>query len=167
MPEESFLNRLMDQYGDMILRMCCLYLKDYQLAEDAAQETFIKAMKSYDTFQHQSSEKTWLIRIAINCCKNMMRNQWFRICRHNSWDCAERTGRDPLEVLLERDSVSAAIMKLNAGDRQVLVLYYYQEFSVREIAAVIGKTENAVMQRLNRARGKMKKILEEAGYERD
>ena len=166
MPAEPFLERLMNEYGDTILRICCLYLKDYQLAEDAVQETFIKAMKSYDTFEHQSSEKTWLIRIAINCCKNIMRSRWFRICQNSFKDCAEKAGVDPTEAFLEKDSVSAAIMKLGAVDRQVLILYYYQELSVREIAAIIGKTENAVMQRLNRARGKMKKSLEEAGYER-
>lgn len=48
MPAEQYLERLLNEYGDSILRMCYLYLKDYQLAEDATQETYIKAMKSYD-----------------------------------------------------------------------------------------------------------------------
>ena len=56
-------------------------------------------------------------------------------------------------------------MRLNANDRQIIVLYYYQELSAREIAAVIGKTENAVLQRLKRARDRLKVFLEEAGYE--
>ena len=50
MPADQNLERMMKEYGDAILRMCFLYLKDYQLAEDAFQETFIKAMKSYDAF---------------------------------------------------------------------------------------------------------------------
>lgn len=58
MPADQNLERMMKEYGDAILRMCFLYLKDYQLAEDAVQETFIKAMKSYDAFEHRSSEKT-------------------------------------------------------------------------------------------------------------
>ena len=66
MPAEQILEHLMNEYGDTILRMCYLYLKDYQLAEDAVQETFLKALKHYGSFQHQCSEKTWLIRIAIN-----------------------------------------------------------------------------------------------------
>ena len=85
MPAEPFLERLMNEYGDTILRTCYLYLRDYQLAEDAVQETFIKAMNSYGSFKHQSSEKTWLIRIAINCCKNIMRNRWFQI-RQNHFE---------------------------------------------------------------------------------
>ena len=66
MPTDQYLERLMQEYGDSIFRMCYLYLKDYHLAEDAVQETFIKAMKSYDSFAHKSIEKTWLILIAIN-----------------------------------------------------------------------------------------------------
>jgi RNA polymerase sigma factor (sigma-70 family) len=69
MPANEKLEELMNKYGDSIFRMCFLYLRDYHLAEDATQETFIKAMKSYDSFEHNSSEKTWLIRIAINVCQ--------------------------------------------------------------------------------------------------
>lgn len=166
MPAEHFLERIMHEYGDELLRTCYLYLKDYQLAEDAVQETFIKAMKSYDSFEHRSSEKTWLMRIAINCCKNVMRTRWFRSRQNNLENHMNRISDDPMDDFLEKNSVSAAIMALNADDRQIIVLYYYQELSVKEIAIVIGKSENTTIQRLNRARGKMKKILTEAGYDK-
>ena len=165
MPAEQLLERLMHEYGDVLLRTCYLYLKDYYLAEDAVQETFIKAMKSYDSFEHRSSEKTWLNRIAINCCKNVMRTRWFRTRQGNPENHMNGMGDDPIDDFLEKDSVSAAVMALNADDRQIIVLYYYQELSVKEIAVVIGKSENTTIQRLNRARGKMKKILTEAGYD--
>ena len=165
MSEEQFLERLMHEYGDGLLRTCYLYLKDYQLAEDAVQETFIKAMKSYELFEHKSSEKTWLMRIAINCCKNVMRTKWFLTRQNNLENHMNGINDDPINDFLEKDSVSSAIMALNADDRQIIVLYYYQELSVKEIAMIIGKSENTTMQRLNRARGKMKKILTEAGYD--
>lgn len=165
MPAEQHLERLMNEYGDAILRMCYLYLKDYQLAEDATQETFIKAMRAYNTFQHRSSEKTWITRIAINCCKNIMRTQWFRNGQNNYEDYMQTKTENPIEVLLEKDSVSAAIMNLNIDDRKIIVLYYYQELSIKEIAAIIGRSENTTIQRLNRARKKLKTILMEAGYE--
>ncbi|MCI8597011.1 MAG: sigma-70 family RNA polymerase sigma factor [Lachnospiraceae bacterium] len=167
MPAEPFLERLMNEYGDTILRTCYLYLRDYQLAEDAVQETFIKAMNSYGSFKHQSSEKTWLIRIAINCCKNIMRNRWFQIRQNHFEYHMEEADTNPIDQFIETDSVSAAIMKLNAKDREILVLYYYQDLSVREIAVVIGKTENAIIQRLNRARKRLKKNLVEVGYEKN
>ena len=82
MPAEQEIERLMDTYGDAVFRMCFLYLKDYHLAEDAAQETFIKAMHSYGSFRAEAAEKTWLTKIAINCCKNIMRSNWFRLSRN-------------------------------------------------------------------------------------
>lgn len=140
----------MVEYGDALFRMCYLYLKDYQLAQDAVQETFIKAMKAYDSFEHRSSEKTWLIRIAINCCKNIMRSRWFQLRKNDPGDDREdylrkqeKTDMDPIDHLLEKNSISSAVMKLSTSDRQMIVLYYYQGLSAKEIAAVTGKTENA------------------------
>lgn len=161
MPAEQHLEQLMNQYGDAIFRMCFLYLKDYHLAEDATQDTFIKAMKSYDLFQNKSSEKTWLTRIAINCCKNIMRTKWFRNARYNYEENMSNATVSPIENLLERDSISTTIMRLNENDRKIIILYYYQELSMKEIADIIGKSENTTIQRLNRARKKLKNILVE------
>lgn len=164
MSSEETLERFMNDYGDDILRMCYLYLKDYHLAEDAAQDTFIKAMKSYDSFQNQSSEKTWIIRIAINCCKNIMRTRWFRNYRNNLNEDFTESTEDQIDKLLDRECISKAIMQLNEKDRQIILLYYYQELSMKEIAKVIGKSENTTIQRLNRARGKLKGVLMEVGF---
>ena len=122
----------MNEYGNEMLRLCYLYLKDYHLAEDVVQETFVKAARSYDTFKHKSSEKTWLTRIAINCCKNMMRSHWFEMIRNNLEDYSQKIGENPMDDLIEKYSVSEAVMKLNTSDRQIIVLYYYQELYVRE-----------------------------------
>lgn len=166
MPAEQGLERLITEYGDAILRMCYLYLKDYHLAEDAAQETFIKAMRHYDSFNRNSSEKTWLTRIAINCCKNIMRMRWFRLGRGQLEENMQTDVTDPMEHVLERDSITSAIQRMEVQDRELIILYYYQELSMKEIAQVIGKSENATIQRVNRARKKLKKILTEAGYGR-
>ena len=73
--QNKFWKDLCESTEILFFRMCYLYLKDYYLAEDATQETFIKAMKSYDSFLHNSNEKTWLIRIAINSCKKYYENK--------------------------------------------------------------------------------------------
>ena len=67
---------------------------------------------------------------------------------------------------MTHSNTNQVIMTLNADDRQIIVLYYYQELSVKEIATVIRKSENTTIQRLSRARGKMKKNLMEAGYDK-
>ena len=112
MTEEN-LERLMNDYGDSILRMCYLYLKDYHLAEDAAQDTFIKVIKSYDSFHNKSSEKTWITRIAINCCKNIMRTQWFRNSRNKLEEYQLDPAENQIDAFLEKNSISTAIMQLN------------------------------------------------------
>ncbi|MBC8628811.1 MULTISPECIES: sigma-70 family RNA polymerase sigma factor [Lachnospiraceae] len=164
MPAEQGMERLIIEYGDTVLRMCFLYLKDYHLAEDAAQETFIKAMKHYDSFNRKSSEKTWLTRIAINCCKNIMRMNWFRLGRGQLEENIQTVATDPIEKVLERDGITRAIQSMEVQDRELIILYYYQELSMKEIAQVIGKSENVTIQRVNRARKKLKKILMEVGY---
>lgn len=165
MPANQNLERLINEYGDALLRMCYLQLKDYQLAEDAVQETFIKAMKAYDTFEHKSSEKTWITRIAINTCKNIRRNHWFWSVKCNVDMHIPEICADPIGEFHEKFSVTGAILRLKASDREVIVLYYYQELSVKEIDGITGKTRSAVMQRLNRARGRLKRILMEDGYD--
>lgn len=161
---EEILEQLMNEYGDSLLRMCYVYLKDYQLAEDATQDTFIKAMNAYDSFQNKSTEKTWLTRIAINCCKNVMRTRWFTNRNTNMEESQIITAQNSIDEFLEKESMANAVSSLKADDKEVILLYYYQNLSIKEVAYVIKKTENATIQRLNRARGRLKKILLEVGY---
>ena len=69
------LEAWMEQYGTELLRLCYLYIKDHQLAEDAVQDTFVKAYTKYDSFRGNSSIKTWLTAIAINVCRDIMRRR--------------------------------------------------------------------------------------------
>lgn len=165
MSTEQILERLMKEYGDSVFRMCFLYLKDYHLAEDATQETFIKAMKSYDSFLHNSKEKTWLIRIGINTCKNIMRTRWFRFPMMDIEEQQYLDMQNSIEELIEKDSISSAIMSLKRKDRELIILYYYQELSVKEISGIMNKKENAINQQLRRARKKLKDYLKEELYE--
>lgn len=165
MSTEQILERLMQEYGDSVFRMCFLYLKDYHLAEDATQETFIKAMKSYDSFLHNSKEKTWLIRIGINTCKNIMRTRWFRFPMMDIEEQQHLDVQNSIEELIEKDSISSAIMSLKRKDRELIILYYYQELSVKEISGIMNKKENAINQQLRRARKKLKDYLKEELYE--
>jgi len=92
-----------------------------------------------------------------------MRTNWFRTSRNQLIDDIS-TQEDFTQSLIERDSVSAAIMSLDKTDREVIILYYYQELTMKEISHIIGRSENTTIQRVNRARKKLKKILE-AAYE--
>lgn len=63
---------LIDAYGDELLRLCLLYLGDRQLAEDAFQETMVKAWRALPDFRGESGAKTWLFHIAVNTCRDML-----------------------------------------------------------------------------------------------
>ena len=164
MSAEEKIEQLLNDYGNAVFRMCFLYLKDYHLAEDATQETFIKAMYSYNSFRNESNEKTWMTQIAVNTCKNIMRTNWFRLSRNELKDDMQDLN-DFYETIVEENSISKAIMQLRADDRKMILLYYYQELSMKEIAQIIGKSQNAAIQRVNRARCRLKKILLEVGYD--
>ena len=73
------IEEIIDLYGDDILRLCLLYMGDKQLAEDAFQETFVKAWKYLPGFRGESSVKTWVSHIAVNTCKSMLRTPWLRM----------------------------------------------------------------------------------------
>ena len=74
--EDSAFELLVAQNQEKLLRTCYLYLRDRQLAEDAVQETFLKAYRSLPAFRGDSSEKTWLMRIAVNTCRDLYRSEW-------------------------------------------------------------------------------------------
>lgn len=154
---EMELERLVEQYGDGLLRTCLLYLKDYGLAEDAVQETFLRAFRNYHKFEGRSSEKTWLTAIAINVCRTMLRSPWRR----------RNVGEEALLLLQAEDpdlpdpTVARAVMQLPGDQRAVVILYYVQEMKIREIAQALEIPQATVSSRLNRARKKLRAELKE------
>lgn len=151
------IGRLMAEYGDGILRQCLLMLGDLSQAEDAAQETFVRAWQSYGGFRAEASEKTWLTAIAANVCRNLLRSPWHRRRVDLSFleDCPAGDAEEP------DDTVVRAVLALPPKYRQVVVLYYYRECSTGEIAQMLGVPQGTVSVRLKRARERLKPMLKE------
>lgn len=156
---ERMIENLFSQYADSVLRMCFLYLNDAQLAEDALQETFIKAYRSSHTFRGEASPKTWLIRIAVNTCKNMKRCRRDVLSIENT-DIGERLPARE-EDAAERMSVCAEISRLPEKYREVILLYYYQELDMRTIASVLHIPQTTVAYRLRQGKALLKPGLKE------
>lgn len=153
--EDGFA-RLLDDWGDRLLRLCTLYLKDAHLAEDAVQETLIKAWRNADKFRGEGSELTWITRIAINVCKSYLRSPWKR--RHapaEELDALFASTDDPQVD----DTLPRAILALSRPYREVIILYYYQELKAREIADVLHVDVSTVTARLSRARKMLREAL--------
>ena len=147
---------LVEQYGDHLLRLCTLYLGDRMGAEDAVQETYLRALRAWPSFRGECSEETWLIRIAINICKNTLRSPW----RRKQAPQEALNGLTEEEPELKDDTVARAVMELPPKYRAVVILYYYEELDSGEIAKMLGLSVSAVTMRLSRARQKLKGRLE-------
>ena len=161
---------LVDRYQEPLLRMCCLYLRDRSLAEDAVQETFIKAYRALDSFRGESSEKTWLMRIAMHICCDINRTGWFRFMNRNH-PVRLISQQICMAILISQDQaapppeerdeeLAAAVMKLPRRLREVILLYYYQGMNVNEIADALNLSHSSVSGRLKRGREKLKNMLE-------
>lgn len=160
--KEEQLEHLMNQYGDQLLRLCYLYLKDYHLAEDALQETFLKVYQHLDEFRKESSEKTWMVRIAINTCKNMMRRNHREDTYEDSW-LEQIPDQNTVGHLVNQMCVLAEIGRLPVKYREVILLHYYQELSTKEIAMILHVPNTTVSCRLKNAKKRLSHSFQE-GY---
>jgi RNA polymerase sigma factor (sigma-70 family) len=149
------IDKLISQYGNSLLRMSYLYLKDIHLAEDAVQDTFIRVYKSYPQFKGDAELKTWIMRIAINVCKNYRRSSWWKRV-----DVLESLNSIPAEAGLipdlRDDTLLLEIMRLSPKYKEVILLFYYQDMTTREISQALNIPESTVSIRLKRAREKLK-----------
>lgn len=163
---EEYFSQLMDTYGTEVLRLCYLYLRDYQLAEDACQDTFLKVYHNFNKFKGFSSEKTWITKIAINTCKNYLRNPWKRkvIFPKEPID-VEKISDKELFSELEKSELFIAVLQLKKIYKDVILMYYYQQLSVNEIAQILDISESNAFTRLCRARQLLKKDIGGLSYE--
>lgn len=144
--------RMVNAYADTLLRLCFTYLGSVEDAEDVVQTVFLKFLASGPEFQSLEHEKAWLIRTAVNACKDELR--------------AFRRRAVPMETLPERPApevpaspVLDSVMALPDKYRGVIYLFYYEGYSIREIAGLLGRSEAAVAAQLSRGRGKLRKML--------
>lgn len=157
-PLEADLESWIANYGDGLLRMCILELGDYSLAEDAVQETYIRAFRSYAKFEHRCAVKTWLTTIAINVCRSMRRSAWHRhVISLEKFPDIPVAGTEEISDY----SVSQAVMKLPPDLREVILLHELQGLKLREIAEIRHLPLATIASRLNRAKQRLRKELKE------
>lgn len=155
------LERLMKQYGPDVYRMCYVILRDRTLAEDAGQDTFVKAYRKFDTLRKEdaASEKAWLMRIAINTCKDYRRASWFRLARQQV-EMEELPDDMAYEMTLTHKVLSESLLKLPTKYKEVLLLFYYQDMTYEEIGEVLGVGRSTVHNRLVCAKRALKLEME-------
>lgn len=169
---EEVVTKVYREHATGILRMCFLYLGDYQQAEDAMQETFVKVFRHFGKFQRKSDVKTWITRIAINVCKDMLADNKVRRALPMSNEEFEAQLEEPVagrrsEFGLVEDKMvlTRAIGRLEDKLREVVVLFYYQELTTKEITQIVGVPRTTVEFRLKQARKLLKNDLKGVNFD--
>ncbi len=157
------VEKWMREYGTEILRIAYLYVGDIQIAEDIFQEVFFKAYQSFADFRGKSSVKTWLVRIAINSCKDYLKSAWKRRVAPMD-EATEQSLRSPdayeqVEQEADAEKVREAVFSLPEQYREVIVCFFYQEMSLEETAQALHIPVGTVKSRLSRAKEKLKVVL--------
>ena len=155
--------QLVNENENHLYRAALAILRDAHEAEDAVQDTFLRALRAWPGFRGDCAVETWLVRIAINVCKRQLRSPW-RLLRapQESLDSLRMEGPEPPD-----DTLVRAIQALPPKYREVIILYYYQEWKAWEIAQRLHVPVSTVTVRLSRARGLLKERLKGWYYEQE
>lgn len=155
---EERLTEMVEKYQLPLLKMCRMYLKDKASAEDAVQETFLRAYRALPQFRDECSEKTWLMRIALNICHDLAKSAWLK---HTEKRITPEEMQDYLAAPEELSfGLAEEIAALPRRYKDVLLLYYYQDMPMEEVAAALGASVSTVSRRLKTARARLREQLE-------
>lgn len=158
---EARFASLYEQYADDVLRMAYFYLADRHKAEDVCQDVFVK-LYTHGQDVEPGKEKAWLLRVTVNCCRDLWRGAWLR---------RVVLGAPVLEIIPDEDNaiekreekaeLMRAVNKLPAAFREAVLLHYYQGLGIAEIAQMLDLPEGTISSRLSRARKKLSALLKE------
>ena len=156
MTEEAFA-RAVEEYGDTLFRVAYSCLRNRSDAQDVMQETLLKFYMEKKPFQSPQHEKRWLLRVAVNESKKLLRSAW----RRRSVPLEERDEAVTFDTLAQQ-ALFEEVMALPPKYRLAVYLYYYESFSVRQIGEALGANPSTVQTWLMRARGLLRESLQEA-----
>ena len=156
MRSEMEVNHAVEEYADMVRRVCFCHLKNQADTEDVFQNVFLKYMLSDIPFSDREHEKAWLLRVTINSCKDLLKSFF-------------RRNTVPLEMIKEMQAevpedhreVLEAVLSLSDKYKDVVYLHYYEGYSAAEIGRMLKISETAVTTRLKRGRDTLRHILDD------
>jgi len=153
LPPVVGMEMLFSAYADMVYRLAYLRTKSASDAEDVTQEVFLRCIKSAPAFFDAEHQKAWLIRVTLNYTKTLLTSAWRR---HSAGEeVPERASEEKADL----SDVYQAVSELPQKYRTAIHLYYYEGYSVKEIASLTASTEATVKSQLFRARGMLRERL--------
>lgn len=139
------------KYSDLVYRLALMKVQDRHIADDVFQDVFLKYMKYKDTFHDEAHEKAWIIKVTINTCKTYFLSNWKR--KMTSMD-------QEIPVLRQEHSeLYYQVMELPDKYRLPLFLFYYEGYSIKEIATQLHRKETTIKTQLKRGRSLLKDAM--------
>ena len=154
----DIVTETLQKYSNMVRRICFMYLHNREDVEDVFQEVFLKLLQTNKAFENEEHRKAWLCRITINKCKDLCKTFW----RKNVYTIED------LEIPFEdgaESEVMHAVLSLPQKFKDVIYLFYYEDYTAKEIAALLNQKENTIYSNLHRARQLLKRKLGGSDYE--
>lgn len=160
--DEGRFEELYEKYANDVLRVSYFYLGDRQQAEDVTQDVFVRLLTHAPELE-AGREKAWLLKVALNRCRDLWRGFWVKRVVLGSPAMELTPAPDQMDDRLEKQELMAAIRRLPADFRDVILLHYYQGYGISEMAELLRVPEGTISSRLSRGRKKLEEILKESG----
>jgi RNA polymerase sigma-70 factor (ECF subfamily) len=162
----------MDEFGENLTKLAYTYVKDWKIAEDVVQDVFIICYKQYENLESITSFKSWIYRITINKSKDVLKSSSIRrvIMNPNLFQFFRTKDLSPEMAMIKRNEeerLSVCVLALPLKYREVISLHYYEELQIEEISKILKMNRNTIKTRLNRARGKLKTMMERCDMDGD
>lgn len=152
--EKEYAQALVERYADTVYRLALIRTKSPHDANDIMQEVFLRYLKRKPVFESSEHEKAWFLRVTMNCANSFLSSAWNRRTLP-----LEENFAAPCEGE-ETGQVLSAVASLPLAMRTAIHLHYFEQLSVREIAASMGKSESSVKSLLFRGRQRLRELLE-------
>lgn len=149
----EYIKYVLDTYSKMIVRLAFTYTKSLCDAEDIAQDVFVSLIEKNKTFENSEHEKAWLIRVTVNKSKNFVKSSWVKKTVPID-EAMTKTSEEKSDDILEE------VLKMPEKYRTVIHLFYYEGYSINEIAEILGKSTGTIGTWLSRGRKILKERLE-------
>lgn len=153
------IEQLYLDYGTDVLRVSYFYLGNREQAEDVTQDVFIRLMENRPALK-PGSEKSWLLKVALNRCRDLWRSSWHKRVLLGSKALEIIPSEDPFSNLEEKQALMQAVNSLPANEKEVFLLFYYQGYNTAQTAEILNIPEGTISSRLSRGRQKLKQFLD-------
>lgn len=148
---------VIEKYSDMVYRMAYSMVKNPQDAEDIHQDVFVKYITKRPSFESDEHGKAWFLRVTINMAKNLWKTAW----KQKVVSLFDGDFEEQAELVQENEELIEVIKQLPQKYRVVIHLFYYEELSIEEMAALLKEKPSTVRTQLTRARRRLKEMLKE------